>query len=71
MNLIRLVKAANAVFFFAWKPNFGELLLFWGSFVNSTETRHPSIIAVAILYMNSNYFAIATCKIQQNDYNNC
>ena len=34
------------------------------------ETRHPSIITVAILYMNSNYFAIATCKIQQNDYNN-
>ena len=41
-----------------------------GVFVNSAETRHPSIITVAIPYMNSNYFPISTCKIQKNDYNN-
>ena len=41
MNLIRLVKAANAVFFRCLGVIF-QGLFHLGVFVNSTETRHPS-----------------------------
>ena len=54
MNLIRLVKAANAVFFFAWKPYFGELLLFLESLCQQCRFATP------LLAEDNNNYPIST-----------